>query len=366
MNAPNEKPFKQLWRELSKAGLKARKPKGLSADFTYVMPSVTGRLDAEKRGVEYFVARIPMGKNAAFELARSRRAPVEEVMPAEGQAAPTLEVTPTPPTPPSSFPPRTSASPPSTQAGQAVQQDTEQEGGSTTTSLEDPEYDARSGHERADESKSESDNFNGIDKFDGENFMDALRGEKLFGSVVVDDVNLCGEAEDDNDSIGGVFDDELDVPVSPREDYESEVESDSDCEEASELFVQVDEDMRRLGTSGIEVYLGAANNPAAAKGTTQKAVIRNVNKALEGQPAKRLVVADNFYSSCALVLDLLRRGYYYVGTHRNDRLGWPVNFAFTQKTRLKRMPRGTYRVAQAKDFFPELIAVSWMDSNLCL
>ncbi|EEY65529.1 uncharacterized protein PITG_03025 [Phytophthora infestans T30-4] len=33
----------------------ARKPKGLSADFTYVMSSVTGRLAAEKRGVEYFV-----------------------------------------------------------------------------------------------------------------------------------------------------------------------------------------------------------------------------------------------------------------------------------------------------------------------
>lgn len=194
-----------------------------------------------------------MGKNAAYELAR-RRAPVEEVLPAEEQAAPTLEVTPTPPTPPSSFPPRTSASTPSTQAGQAIQPDTEQEGGSTTTSMEDPEYDVRSGHERADESKSERDDFNGIDEFDGENFMDALRGEKLFGSVAVDDVNLCDEAEDDNDSIGCDFDDELDVPVSPREDYESEVESDSDCEEDSELFVQADEDMRRLGASGWNIY----------------------------------------------------------------------------------------------------------------
>ncbi|EEY60504.1 uncharacterized protein PITG_13206 [Phytophthora infestans T30-4] len=244
LGSPNEKPFKQLWRELSKAGWKARKPKGLSADFTYVMPSVTGRLDAEKRGVKYFVgeqelmtfgrrqellelsplpslpARIPMGKNAA--LAR-RRAPVEEVLPAEEQAAPTLEVTPTPPTPPSSFPPRTSASTPPTQASQAIQPDTEQEGGSTTTSMEDPEYDVRSGHERADESKSERDDFNGIDEFDGENFMDALRGEKLFGSVAVDDVNLCDEAEDDNALIGCDFDDELDVPVSPREAYESEV-----------------------------------------------------------------------------------------------------------------------------------------------
>ncbi|ETP13203.1 hypothetical protein F441_11555 [Phytophthora nicotianae CJ01A1] len=55
MNAPNEKPFKQLWRELSKAGWKSRKPMGLSVDYTYVMPGVTGRLNIEKRGVVYFV-----------------------------------------------------------------------------------------------------------------------------------------------------------------------------------------------------------------------------------------------------------------------------------------------------------------------
>ncbi|RAW29052.1 hypothetical protein PC110_g14590 [Phytophthora cactorum] len=114
--------------------------------------------------------------------------------------------------------------------------------------------------------------------------------------------------------------------------------------------------------SRAEIYLGAAANPAKAKGVAQKAVIRNVSKTLEGQPAKRLIIAANFYTSCALLLELLERDYYYLGTHRNDRLDWPTNVGYKQKKRPKSMPRGTYRLAQAKPF-PELVAVSWMDSK---
>eukprot|EP00644_Phytophthora_capsici_P000739 jgi/Phyca11/109114/e_gw1.16.468.1 len=99
-----------------------------------------------------------------------------------------------------------------------------------------------------------------------------------------------------------------------------------------------------------------------ATGVAQKAVIRNVTKALVGQPGKRLIIADNFYTSCALAISLMNLGFYFVGTHRNDRLGWPANFAFTQKTRPKSMARGTYRIAQCKKY-PELVAVSWMDSK---
>ncbi|POM63922.1 Hypothetical protein PHPALM_20618, partial [Phytophthora palmivora] len=74
----------------------------------------------------------------------------------------------------------------------------------------------------------------------------------------------------------------------------------------------------------IEVYLGAsdeaknAKTPAEretskekAKDVAQNAAIRNITKALDGQPGKRLIVADNFYSSCALAIALLERGYYY-------------------------------------------------------
>ncbi|POM72432.1 hypothetical protein PHPALM_10850 [Phytophthora palmivora] len=63
MNTPDEKTFKQLWRELSKAGWKARKPKGLSVDFTYVKPGVTGRLDSSTRGNDHFI-----GMNFPFYL----------------------------------------------------------------------------------------------------------------------------------------------------------------------------------------------------------------------------------------------------------------------------------------------------------
>ncbi|POM65722.1 Hypothetical protein PHPALM_18526 [Phytophthora palmivora] len=70
----------------------------------------------------------------------------------------------------------------------------------------------------------------------------------------------------------------------------------------------------------IEVYLGAsdeaknAKTPAdqetakeKAKGVAQKSAIRNITKALDGQPGKRLIVADNFYSSYALAIALLER-----------------------------------------------------------
>ncbi|KAG3116793.1 hypothetical protein PI125_g4362 [Phytophthora idaei] len=94
----------------------------------------------------------------------------------------------------------------------------------------------------------------------------------------------------------------------------------------------------------IEEYLGAAESSTAAKGAAQRAVIRNVTKALEGQTAQRLIVADNYYTSCALIL--LQKGFYDVGTHRDERLRWPAHFPFTQK-KPKSMPRGTYRIAQA-------------------
>ncbi|POM69925.1 Hypothetical protein PHPALM_13741, partial [Phytophthora palmivora] len=101
--------------------------------------------------------------------------------------------------------------------------------------------------------------------------------------------------------------------------------------------------------SRVELYLGKETSAGLAKGVAQRAVIPNVTKALAGQPGKLLVIADNYYSSCALVLTLLEKGYYYVGTHRSDRLGWPRSVQFPQKTRPKGMPRGAYRIAHAKE-----------------
>ncbi|POM60676.1 hypothetical protein PHPALM_30429 [Phytophthora palmivora] len=73
----------------------------------------------------------------------------------------------------------------------------------------------------------------------------------------------------------------------------------------------------------VEVYLGAVMNKQKSKGVAQKAVIRNVAKIFEGQLGKRLIIADNFYTSCPLALTLLEMGFYLVGTHRKARVGWP-------------------------------------------
>ncbi|POM68976.1 Hypothetical protein PHPALM_14791 [Phytophthora palmivora] len=61
----------------------------------------------------------------------------------------------------------------------------------------------------------------------------------------------------------------------------------------------------------VEVNLGNESNSAMSKGGAQRAVIHNVTKALDGQPRKKFIVTDNFYSSCALALTLLEKGYYY-------------------------------------------------------
>ncbi|OWY91317.1 hypothetical protein PHMEG_00040147 [Phytophthora megakarya] len=60
MNGPGEKSFKQLWRELSKAGWKARKPTGIATDHRYVKPGIKGRLEDFKRGRDFFVGKHPL------------------------------------------------------------------------------------------------------------------------------------------------------------------------------------------------------------------------------------------------------------------------------------------------------------------
>ncbi|KAJ8550505.1 hypothetical protein ON010_g10564 [Phytophthora cinnamomi] len=125
---------------------------------------------------------------------------------------------------------------------------------------------------------------------------------------------------------------------------------------------------RRLFAEGIDL---ARSYPLISKkkkktagdtlGMAGKAVVRNISKALSGQVMKRLIVTDRYYSSTALILKLLGMDLYHVGTARIDRLGWcPLHF--TQAKRPQRMPRGTYRIAQARNH-PEMIALSWMDSK---
>ena len=92
-------------------------------------------------------------------------------------------------------------------------------------------------------------------------------------------------------------------------------------------------------------------------------MIRNVTKALQGLPTKRLVVTDNYYSSITLSQELLKRGFYHVGTYRMNRLGWPAKgVSYDFSTRPKKIPRGTYRIAVNKTT-PAITAVSWCDSR---
>ncbi|POM58488.1 Hypothetical protein PHPALM_36855 [Phytophthora palmivora] len=111
-----------------------------------------------------------------------------------------------------------------------------------------------------------------------------------------------------------------------------------------------------------EVYLGAVVNKQKLKGVTQKEVIRNVAKPFEGQQGKRLIIADNFYTSCSLALTLLEMGFYYVGIHRKARLGWPRSLPLAQKSRPRGMARGIYRIAQAIQH-ADLVAVAWINST---
>ncbi|KAF1795074.1 hypothetical protein GQ600_9972 [Phytophthora cactorum] len=85
---------------------------------------------------------------------------------------------------------------------------------------------------------------------------------------------------------------------------------------------------------------GASNETL---GLGPKAVVRNTSKELKNQTMKRLIVTDSFYATVSLSLKLLDIGLCHVGTTRMD-VSNPVH---KQKTP-KKIPRGTYRIAQAR------------------
>ncbi|POM60632.1 hypothetical protein PHPALM_30498 [Phytophthora palmivora] len=95
-------------------------------------------------------------------------------------------------------------------------------------------------------------------------------------------------------------------------------------------------------------YLGAVEDKKKAKGVAQKTVIWNVAKVFHEQQLQRLIIADNFYSLCALELRLRDMEFYYVGTYRNDRLGWAKFLEFKQKKLPKSMPRGSPKMLTSR------------------
>ena len=107
----------------------------------------------------------------------------------------------------------------------------------------------------------------------------------------------------------------------------------------------------------IDIYCGQNEE----ENTIAKTVVRNLTKALQWQPGKRVVVTDNYYTSVGLSAKLLSLGLYHIGTVRTNRVGWPqISYKFQRRP--VRFPRGAYRIAQCKDI-PQLVAVSWVDNR---
>ncbi|KAL3657252.1 PiggyBac transposable element-derived 4 [Phytophthora oleae] len=79
-----------------------------------------------------------------------------------------------------------------------------------------------------------------------------MRTEKLFGPVSADDVNMSrpfrgdDEVESENDAVG--------VPAGIPDAYESEVESDDEFEDDSNMFEQDDDAMRTMSATGWDLY----------------------------------------------------------------------------------------------------------------
>eukprot|EP00644_Phytophthora_capsici_P016096 jgi/Phyca11/115422/e_gw1.28.453.1 len=212
MNNLNEKTFKQLWRQLSAEGWKARKPKGLSIDFTYVKPGVKGQLDPSKRGKDFFVGEPELmafgrekGLLALGLLSEPQhRSEMSDQAPVPADPAPLNAA---------DIPVVAVAAPVNNGAGLVTTDtvsprvavvetalpvlcNTEQDNAAPRLILDDADYDEQ--HRRSDEAQDESD-YHGddvpLDAFDGDYFLDAMRSENLFDSVRADDVNYVKNAD---------------------------------------------------------------------------------------------------------------------------------------------------------------------------
>ncbi|KAE8955064.1 hypothetical protein PR001_g32248 [Phytophthora rubi] len=115
-----------------------------------------------------------------------------------------------------------------------------------------PEVDSSGGEgiaERAAMNTEES----GLDAFYCDQFIDAMRAEKLFNPVGADDVNLsvqAFQADDEDESVSDAVED----PQTVVDSYDIGVQSDSDIEDESNQFQQDDDVMGEIGASGWNEY----------------------------------------------------------------------------------------------------------------
>ncbi|POM77589.1 Hypothetical protein PHPALM_5006, partial [Phytophthora palmivora] len=270
----------------------ARKPRGLSVDYTYVKPGIRGRLEASQRNVDYFIGTmfcmhvstiitdlehiLSTGENELMAFARKNGLllllPLS--VPIADAVTPTLPPLAAPePVPAQSLPSSangvggspiqpTTLEEPATRLAQehsldkssptaeTSAPDVTEEVVDTTSSILYPTEQPLAG-----KGVSTGHDSDYLEMFDGDQFMDALRTESLFGPVATDDINLCDSrdvvAEDED---AAVSDEELGVPASLAVEYDSDIVSDSDFEDESELFEQDDSAMRELGVSGWTIY----------------------------------------------------------------------------------------------------------------
>ncbi|RLN86593.1 hypothetical protein BBJ28_00022453 [Nothophytophthora sp. Chile5] len=187
---PHEKPFKRLWRELTAAGWKSRKPRGLSVDYSYVMPGITGRLDDSKRGVDFFV-----GEKELIRFARH--------------------------------------------AGQ--------DGTEYTRAA------AMNDEEEEKKNESDGD-VNPLDEYDGDQFMDAMRRDNVLGPTSPDDINLLSTPESDADQSDAEGEDVMaDNEMEDESDEEEEIEdiTDSNDQDVGEgTFDMTDDQLREISEDG--------------------------------------------------------------------------------------------------------------------
>ncbi|KAG3095443.1 hypothetical protein PC122_g5314 [Phytophthora cactorum] len=200
MNGPEEKTFKQFWREFTKEGWKPRQPTGHVKHHRYMKPGIKGCLDESRHGEDFFAGEEEMmayGRRSGhlqldvLGVARENQAPASSLCSSQALV---LRAT----SSPAVAVPALRSSPVVSDVPDA----TEQEDVAMAPILEDKEYPR---YANDDEAKSESDVHEvasvavELDVFDSDNFMEGLRKEKLFVPTDADDVNIM-QTSDTSDS----------------------------------------------------------------------------------------------------------------------------------------------------------------------
>lgn len=101
----------------------------------------------------------------------------------------------------------------------------------------------------------------------------------------------------------------------------------------------------------LHFYTGAADNPEK-KGLANK-VVMDLVQMYEGK--NHFLYVHNFYTSPALLIDLLKKEIYCIGTVRTNRKGFPKGLLPPNAS----MPQGSYRFASSSTH--NLTAVWWKD-----